>query len=479
MERALSLAKNSPYSSLHLQACLNAVIYYVWKGDFEACTIIVNDAKKILASRAAPPIYLIGMKAAKAYFFASVGESERPLELVSEGLELAAKTGIHIMDFWLVSYGVLSALNKGDRDLIARYLGDEKSGLGTVRRIPHVIYYHQLSWFNLLFGNLFDAGIYAKKAVALARESGVPVGEAWSRLGLAEALFGSGDYVEALEELANAEKISTKTGSLILEFVCGIIRADFAFTRGEEASGLKALQKTFALGRRTGYVLALGFWLSSVWSRLCSKALEADIEAEYTKGIIKKLGLVPDDFLAADENWPWPLKVYTLGKFEIIKNGDPVFFTGKVQQKPLEMLKALIALGGEGISEGQLTDALWPEAEGDAAHVSFNTTLHRLRKLIENEKTIQLREGRVTLDRKHCWVDVWAFERVLGMASGPKKNRGGKPSALSQYYNDRERHQYLQGAVSSGGQSQAVVCIHPRAPKEQISIVYKGGLRAL
>ena len=73
-----------------------------------------------------------------------------------------------------------------------------------------------------------------------------------------------------------------------------------------------------------------------------------------------------------------------------------------------------------------MTDALWPEAEGDAAHVSFNTTLHRLRKLIENEKTIQLREGRVTLDRKHCWVDVWAFERVLGMASGPKKNRGGE-----------------------------------------------------
>jgi len=50
------------------------------------------------------------------------------------------------------------------------------------------------------------------------------------------------------------------------------------------------------------------------------------------------------------------------------------------------------------------------------AHESFATTLHRLRKLIGLEKAILLREGRLTLDERFCWVDVWAFERLLGQA---------------------------------------------------------------
>jgi two-component SAPR family response regulator len=80
------------------------------------------------------------------------------------------------------------------------------------------------------------------------------------------------------------------------------------------------------------------------------------------------------------------------------------------------MLKALIALGGKEVREDQISDALWPEADGDVAHESFATNLHRLRKLIGNEKALQLREGRLTLDERFCWVDVWAFERILGQA---------------------------------------------------------------
>jgi len=82
----------------------------------------------------------------------------------------------------------------------------------------------------------------------------------------------------------------------------------------------------------------------------------------------------------------------------------------------LSMVKALIALGGKEVREDQISDALWPEADGDVAHESFATNLHRLRKLIGNEKALQLREGRLTLDDRFCWADVWAFERILGQA---------------------------------------------------------------
>ena len=34
------------------------------------------------------------------------------------------------------------------------------------------------------------------------------------------------------------------------------------------------------------------------------------------------------------DNWSWPLKVYTLSRFSLVRDGRKVEFTGKVQQKP-------------------------------------------------------------------------------------------------------------------------------------------------
>jgi two-component SAPR family response regulator len=96
-------------------------------------------------------------------------------------------------------------------------------------------------------------------------------------------------------------------------------------------------------------------------------------------------------------------------------DSQPVRFSRKAQQRPLDLLKAIIAFGGQDVSESQLTDALWPEAEGDAGHQAFAVTLHRLRKLIGQEN-IELKGRRVSLCRLPCYVDVWAFERLLEQA---------------------------------------------------------------
>ena len=69
----------------------------------------------------------------------------------------------------------------------------------------------------------------------------------------------------------------------------------------------------------------------------------------------------------------------------MVRDGAPLAFRGKAQKKPLELLKALVALGGEGVETGRLAAILWPEAAGDAAKVSFDSTLYRLRKLLEQD----------------------------------------------------------------------------------------------
>ena len=76
------------------------------------------------------------------------------------------------------------------------------------------------------------------------------------------------------------------------------------------------------------------------------------------------------------------VRISTLGRFNVEVDGQPLQFGAKAQRKPLELLKVIIALGGESAPVEALTESLWPESEGDTAYNSFGTTLNRLRNLI-------------------------------------------------------------------------------------------------
>ena len=106
------------------------------------------------------------------------------------------------------------------------------------------------------------------------------------------------------------------------------------------------------------------------------------------------------------------IKIYSLGRFSIVKKGNPILLTLKGQSKPLMVLKALIAFGGHKVKKEKISDVLWPDADGDMANQSLATTLYRLRKILEVADAIILAGGTLTLNTKVCWVDVWEFERL-------------------------------------------------------------------
>ena len=110
------------------------------------------------------------------------------------------------------------------------------------------------------------------------------------------------------------------------------------------------------------------------------------------------------------------VSMFTLGRFSLLLNGKPAEFGRKVPRRPLELLKTIIALGGREISTTSLMSALWPDVDGDTAQRSFDTTLHRLRKMLGDDRVLSLKEGKVSLDGRYCWVDVWSFERLLGQS---------------------------------------------------------------
>ena len=146
--------------------------------------------------------------------------------------------------------------------------------------------------------------------------------------------------------------------------------------------------------------------------RLCVKSLEADIEVEVVQQLIKHINLHPDESAKMLENWPWPIRIYTLGGFSVEIDGQPLRFAGKAQKKPLELLKAIIALGGKGISKTLLAETLWPDSEGDGARHTLAITLHRLRRIIGHEVLTQY-QGQISISHEHCWTDLRSFEYYL------------------------------------------------------------------
>src|SRR5207248_2372135 len=111
---------------------------------------------------------------------------------------------------------------------------------------------------------------------------------------------------------------------------------------------------------------------------LFALALSHGIETDFVGKLIRERRLAapsPDN-----PQWPWPVAVQTLGAFRILREGVPVESKGKAQKKPLELLKALIAHGADNVDAAMLTTQLWPDAEGDAARTSLDSTVYRLRK---------------------------------------------------------------------------------------------------
>jgi DNA-binding SARP family transcriptional activator len=350
-----------------------------------------------------------------------MGSHDLCRKAVVEGLDIASKTGVVIWNSQLYSQGAINALSEGKPSEAAEYLKKMEPSFVESRRIDACMYRYNSAWEALVRRDLSRAHHQVEEALRLALEAGTPFHEGITRIALAQVLHEQGEDEAAMPQLSQALRVAGRMKSRILEFMYFLSQAQIALDRGEDSKVLAPLAQAMTLGRKEGYT-NFYWWRSDVMSRLCSRALDAGIETGYVHDLIRKRSLMPPD--PASDSWPWPLRILTLGRFELVSNGKTLTFSGKVQQKPLALLKALIALGGKDVAEEQFVDILWPEADGDLAHKSFEMTVQRLRRLIKSDDIVQLQERRLSLDLTRCWVDVRELEGLIETVDRAWKNGG-------------------------------------------------------
>jgi ATP/maltotriose-dependent transcriptional regulator MalT/DNA-binding SARP family transcriptional activator len=428
-ERLLTLLQQGiPDVNLRVNIGFNLAFYYNHcLCDPSRAEIIINEVKGSARALKGSPLAMIFVKLFEAIHSWSTADPATALKAVSEGLKVARTTGVHLLDCQLLGHGAAAALCAGDLAATRGFLDDMALYLDKASRMDKSFYYFLSAWHALIRRDLPSAYEHSKTALELNIELGGQVQDTLGNIEMALILFEQGDYKRAWVHLTRARRTSKKVPGLysMHEHMLFMAEAQFALDRGDERAGLNSLRKAFAFVRERGIKCFL-LLRHNVMARLCAKALEEGIEVEYVQDLIRRLNLIPDTPPVDIENWPWPIKIYTLGRFSLLKDGKQAHFPRKAQKKPLKMLKALISLGGRDVGEERLSDVLWPEADGDKAHWVFGITLRRLRKLLGNEKAIGLREGRLTLDPRYCWVDIWAFERILGQSDRALKNGGKK-----------------------------------------------------
>jgi two-component SAPR family response regulator len=340
------------------------------------------------------------------------------------------------MDCKLSNQTIYSALKADDCKVAEKLLERMDSSFGPRWLLELSEYYFLKTRPAILRGDPGTASLHAEASLQSVIEVGSAFFLGLRYLSKAHVAHELGRHRRAQEYCAHALSIARNTQNTLLTFSVFLAEAFFALDQGKESSGLQSLHKALAIGNSQGY-------LNTFIDQPSVMTLDAGIEVKYVQDLIRSRNLILDNPPLHSEKWPKALKIYTLGRFVVLKNGQPIRFCRKAQQKPMSMLKALIAFGGREVRKDQIADALWPEADGDMVEQSFATTLHRLRKVIGYRNAIELQHERVTLDQRQSWVDVWAFERIFGQADAAwKKEPTGREAMEAVVLTRKAIHMY-------------------------------------
>ena len=436
-QRGSDILQSDYPAEIKIRILLPILIHRIFAGRLTEADYLLKTYAQFRHDPDIPPLYRLSLKNLEAFHCWLSGDLAAGRQAVRDGLNMAYETGIPVVTAFLSGHGAAAALSSGDSaaadEMLKKMQQSMPQEAGWIQAYFHVL----VLWQALLHGDAPEALLNGRLALQYAESAGMPASIAISRIGLGLALHEKGRLAEAAEEIQEAYAVCRQTGSRQIEYACCLAEAECALDLGDQAAALRAAEKAMAIGKDYGY-RNVWFWRPAAMARICCKALEAGIAVAYGQALVRKRSLVPEKPPLEIENWPWPVRIYTFGRFAVMQDDKPLQLFERAREKPLALLKAIISFGGRGVSINRLADILWPDADGDAAHGAFKTNLHRLRHMLGHPGAIRVAAGSLTLQENYCWVDVWVFERRLTAAEAcwhagePDKKDGGRAAELTQ-----------------------------------------------
>ena len=336
---------------------------------------------------------------------------ELSYDYIDDSRQKIRNEGVKIFSGLMLAHAIYHSACKHDLPRMKMLLDMYGESVSSDSLLDRGHYQLHLGYYEILCGNFESAIQHVSVAVELVDQACAPLPIWVSHSMLAYAYIETGQFRLAEEHLERVGEVVGSIGTCAAQWVYHMIHSYLLFTLDNRPRMLEHLETCFRLGREKD-MKASAIWPPTLVSTLCGVALEHDIEPDYARELIRIYHYTPQDSLYMGEHWPWPVRIYTLGRFSLLVDSQTV----DAESRPFELLKALLAFGGRDVHIDKLMDALWPEADGDQARSSFKTTLHRLRKSLQNLDILLLRNNRLSLNEQLVWVDTWAIGRLFERA---------------------------------------------------------------
>lgn len=383
-----------------------------WMRDAGDADALVARTEPVLAGGAVGPLMQLWWRTHLSFWHYLNARYERSSAVADEARAIAERYGLQAYLFE-IDHARAEALISADELEAARTLVDAmEQRLAPARRMDATYFHNLRSTLRQRLGQAGAALDDARRAVQLADETGLPALQRPTFLArLAQAQAGTGDLDSALATLdESVASAATPADVRHFERMRTLLEVERHLQRGAPDAAAAQLAPVLADGRARRLATLVRSRPEAA-ARLAAFALERGIEPDYVAGLVARNRLAAPP--GTGPAWPYRLRLHALGGFRIVRDGQPMRFAGKAQQRPLDLLKLLVALGGREVDAHALTDALWPEAAGDAAKTSFDSTLFRLRKLLDVDDALRLAGGKLSLDATQVWTDVaWLHARL-------------------------------------------------------------------
>jgi len=410
MARAVELLPHLPGTNTRLKAAAELGYKNTWLGDYALAKQLLREAHRLASQPDAAPVLTTMLLTFSAIL--SWGDSSSTKQwpkVLEEAWKNQEQLDVPIWGPFLLLCSIFGNLIDGNvlaAEKMTQQLSDLKHDGGAIDPIklhaPALLAYHQ--------GDFVSALEYADISLKKGSSTGNFFIDAMGYILVSQLHYELGNTELAWSHFRSGKKIAEEMNSRSLLDIFLLVEARILLESGNKSAGLLSLRNSLVLNKNMG-APCTPYVTRTVLTQIYTTALTENIEVSHVCELIKRRKLIPESPPIEIENWPWTLKIYTLGRFSVLKENRPLAVSRKTPRKCLELLKSIIALGGRDVSLAKLASVLWHDIDGDIGLQSLKTTVHRLRKLLGNDDALIIKDGQISLNAHICWVDAWAFER--------------------------------------------------------------------
>ncbi|HZP94181.1 MAG TPA: BTAD domain-containing putative transcriptional regulator, partial [Burkholderiales bacterium] len=437
-ERVFDLLNSDANANLRLLSAAYLVAWGASTGPVSVATRALPQLKGLLSL---PEI--TALSAAWAWFiisfYYSLAELDESAEAIAQVERIGTENGLNSVYRWAAIIGFWNAIRVYDFETAEKCIRRLEKVVNPAHLYDVASVHWDKAWLATLKGEPLEGLKHGTAAARIHDQSGSLMHRTNVRSCCQWAYIQLGDFENARKWIEDQRRLASRLRSRYQEVRLRLTEAYLALEEGHRSLAVERIRSAATLARETGCDYGFDAWLPRWKFQLAAIALSEGIDEEFLRHVIRRFRWPAPSLLI--EQWPWPVRVYTLGRFQLVIDDKLLAFSHKTPKKPIALLKAIVSLGGRDVRTDALVDALWTELEGDAGEEAFNQALHRLRRLLGSGEAVLLEDGKASLNEALVWTDVRAFEELLG-----QEQPNGDHEALFKLY----RGQFLAEEPEAG-----------------------------